>query len=78
MNIDRPMEGIRLALRMATLLRENPDGGNSQAMMQAVLDASVSELWSALVFNASILNTSLSPEAWEALGLAALKVEGEE
>ena len=31
-----------------------------------------------LVFNASILNTSLSPEAWEALGLAALKVEGEE
>ena len=75
MNKGDSLDGIKLALRVATLLRETPDP-EDQELMSTFIHASLSELWSGMVFFASILNSSFSHEAFEALGLAALEVEG--
>lgn len=68
------MDGVKLMIRLCTTLREIPDDDGG-LLMDECLAASISEMFAALLFGATLINRAYTAEQLQVYGISALMLE---
>lgn len=68
------MDGVKLMIRVCTTLREITDDDDG-LIMNAFLAASISEMFAALLFGATLVNRTYTAEQLQVYGISALMLE---
>lgn len=76
MSGDHAMEGVQLALRVATRLRVQ-DRSQDQEIFQDLLECPMAVVMQALVFATSMLNNAYTDDQMQVFGMAAATMEAE-